>query len=88
MTDNEKMTYTVDEAAEQLNISRTYTFQLIGAGYDLRHTAITYQVEKGYPVHRIADWAGTSEPMIIDVYRHKLDEITDLGPSNGHGQQA
>lgn len=51
------------------------------SGYDLRHTAITYQVEKGYPVHQIADWAGTSERMIIDVYRHKLTDVTDLGPA-------
>jgi len=52
------------------------------AGYDLRHTAISYQVEKGHPVHQIADWAGTSERMIWDVYRHKLNNITDLGPSD------
>ncbi len=52
----------------------------IGA-YDLRHSAITLQVERGHPVHRIADWAGTSERMIADVYRHKLDVVTDLtGP--------
>ncbi len=53
------------------------------SGYDLRHTAITFQVEKGHTVHQIADWAGTSERMIIDVYRHKLNDITDLGPSDG-----
>jgi integrase len=50
------------------------------SGCDLRHTAITFQVEKGYPVHQIADWAGTSE-RIIDVYRHKLTDATDLGPA-------
>jgi integrase len=49
------------------------------AAYDLRHTAITFQVENGHPVERIADWAGTSERMIWDVYRHKLDDVTDLG---------
>ena len=53
------------------------------SGYDLRHTAITFQVERGYPVHQIADWAGTSERMIIDVYRHKLTDVIDLGPSDG-----
>ncbi len=52
------------------------------SGYDLRHTAITFQVEKGYPVHQIADWAGTSERMIIEVYRHKLTDVLDLGPSD------
>ncbi|MCP4968380.1 MAG: tyrosine-type recombinase/integrase [bacterium] len=45
------------------------------SGYDLRHTAITFQIEKGIPVHRVADWAGTSERMIWDVYRHLLNEV-------------
>lgn len=52
------------------------------AGYDLRHTAITYQVEKDYPVHRIADWAGTSERMIWDVYRHRMRKVAELSPSD------
>ena len=52
------------------------------SGYDLRHTAITFQVEKCYPVHQIADWAGTSERIIIDVYRHKMTDVIDLGPSD------
>jgi integrase len=52
------------------------------SGYDLRHTAITFQVERGHTVHQIADWAGTSERMILDVYRHKLDDVSDLGPSD------
>ncbi len=49
------------------------------SAYDLRHSAITLQVERGHPAHKIADWAGTSERMIADVYRHKLDVVTDLG---------
>ncbi len=53
------------------------------SAYDLRHTAITLQVENGHQAHRIADWAGTSERMIADVYRHKLSEIMDLGPIEG-----
>lgn len=51
--------------------------------YDLRHTAITLQVEKGHPIEKIADWAGTSERMIWDVYRHKLEHVTDLGSIDG-----
>jgi len=51
--------------------------------YDLRHTAITLQVENGHSAHKVADWAGTSERMIADVYRHKLDEVSDLGPVDG-----
>ncbi|MCP5034990.1 MAG: site-specific integrase, partial [Actinomycetia bacterium] len=53
------------------------------SGYELRHTAITLQIEKEIPVHRVADWAGTSERMIWDVYRHLLSEVTDVGPSDG-----
>jgi len=49
------------------------------SGYDLRHTAITLQVENGHPAYRIGKWAGTSERMIADVYRHKLDQASDLG---------
>ena len=56
--------------------------QLVPAvsAYDLRHTAITHQVERGIPVHKIADWAGTSERMIWETYRDKLDEISEIGP--------
>lgn len=50
------------------------------SAYDLRHTAIALRVERGLPPYQIADWAGTSERMIADVYRHKLDAVTDLGP--------
>jgi hypothetical protein len=31
-------------------------------------------------VHKIAYWADTSERMILDTYRHELDEISELGP--------
>ena len=50
------------------------------SAYDLRHTAITLHIENGHPAHKVADWAGTSELMIANHYRHKLDEISDLGP--------
>jgi hypothetical protein len=48
--------------------------------YELRHTAITFQVEAGHENWRIADWAGTSERMIEEVYRHKLNRVTELAP--------
>ena len=54
------------------------------AAYDLRHSAITLQVERGHAPHRIADWAGTSERMIADVYRHKIDFVSDLGPDRSN----
>ena len=48
--------------------------------YELRHTAITFQVDAGHEKWRVADWAGTSERMIEEVYRHKLGRIAELGP--------
>ena len=49
--------------------------------YELRHTAISFQAEAGYSAWQIADWAGTSERMIADVYRHKLTDASPLGPA-------
>lgn len=49
--------------------------------YELRHTAITLQAEAGHSAWAIADWAGTSERMIADVYRHKLSDASRLGPA-------
>ena len=48
--------------------------------YELRHTAITLQAEAGHPAWQIADWAGTSERMITEVYRHRLQDVASLGP--------
>ncbi len=50
--------------------------------YELRHTAITHQIEAGHPPSRVADWAGTSEEMIYRHYRHKIRELTDLEPTD------
>lgn len=49
--------------------------------YELRHTAITFQAEASHSAWAIADWAGTSERMIADVYRHKLLDASPLGPA-------
>lgn len=48
--------------------------------YELRHTAITFQAERGYSAWEIADWAGTSERMVYDVYRHKLGGVVAVEP--------
>jgi integrase len=48
--------------------------------YELRHTALTHQVEARHPVSQIADWAGTSEKMIYQHYRHQLREVVGLRP--------
>lgn len=40
--------------------------------YELRHTAISHQADQGHSSWQIADWAGTSERMIGERYRHKL----------------
>ncbi len=54
---------------------------LSGEGYELRHTAVTLQAEAGHSAWAIADWAGTSERMIADVYRHKLMDASPLDPA-------
>lgn len=81
---------TCGTAINQRNLHRSIVRACDRAGitphisaYDLRHSAITLQVENGHPAYKIADWAGTSERMIADVYRHKLDEVSDLGPIGG-----
>jgi pimeloyl-ACP methyl ester carboxylesterase len=48
--------------------------------YELRHTAITHQIESGRSATQVADWAGTSERMIYKHYRHKLREIVEVDP--------
>lgn len=48
--------------------------------YELRHTAITHQIEAGHPASVVSDWAGTSERMIYQHYRHQLREVVDLNP--------
>lgn len=54
------------------------------SAYDLRGAAITLMVDNGHPGYRVADRAGTSERMLADVYRHKLDLVSDLGPIENH----
>lgn len=46
--------------------------------YELRHTAITMQADAGHTSWEIADWAGTSEAMISQVYRHRLRTVSRL----------
>lgn len=46
--------------------------------YELRHTAITHQIDAGRTAGQIADWAGTSEVMIYAHYRHRLREIVEI----------
>jgi len=48
--------------------------------YELRHTAITLQIDAGHDTWQVADWAGTSERMIEEVYRHRLSRVATLGP--------
>ncbi len=45
--------------------------------YELRHTAITYQIKAGWTANQVAEWAGTSVRMIYKHYRHKLAEISE-----------
>ena len=46
--------------------------------YELRHTAITFQLDGGHETWRVADWAGTSERMIEEIHRHRLNRVSDL----------
>ncbi len=48
--------------------------------YELRHSAITFQVDAGHHVWQVSDWAGTSPRMIEDVYRHRLSQVAEIGP--------
>ncbi len=48
--------------------------------YDLHHTAITRQCQRGYRAWQVADWTGTSECMIYLYYRHVLTEVMGLLP--------
>ncbi len=49
--------------------------------YELRHTAVTMQADAGNSSWEIADWAGTSEAMISEVYRHRLQRLSALRPA-------
>ena len=46
--------------------------------YELRHTAITFQVEAGHEAWTVVDWAGTSARMVEDIYRHRLRPVAAL----------
>lgn len=50
--------------------------------YELRHTAITHQADAGWSSFEIADWAGTSEKMISERYRHRLRRVSRLRPGD------
>ena len=53
--------------------------------YELRHTAITMQADAGHSSWEIADWAGTSEAMISEVYRHRLRQVSNpVGIARGN----
>lgn len=73
-------------AIESSNLRRMVTAACEDAGverivpYELRHTAITFQVEAGNEAWQVADWAGTSVRMVEDIYRHRLHEVARLRP--------
>ncbi len=49
--------------------------------YELRHSAITFQIEAGHQTWEVSDWAGTSARMIEDIYRHRVASVSRLGPA-------
>lgn len=70
------MARTIDRLSKRLDIDPPII------PYDLRHTAITLQSksELGYSDWELADWAGTSERMINEVYRHRTDRVVGVRP--------
>ena len=46
--------------------------------YELRHSAITFQIAAGHQSWEVSDWAGTSARMIDDIYRHRLQAVVRL----------
>jgi integrase len=45
--------------------------------YTLRHTAASWLVAKGIPTRKVADFLGTSEPMILNNYGHLAPDYQD-----------
>ena len=45
--------------------------------YTLRHTAASWLVAKGIPTRKVADFLGTSEPMILTNYGHLAPNYQD-----------
>jgi len=45
--------------------------------YTLRHTAASWLVAKGIPTRKVADFLGTSEPMILSNYGHLAPNYQD-----------
>jgi integrase len=45
--------------------------------YTLRHTAASWLVAKGIPTRKVADFLGTSEPMILSDYGHLAPNYQD-----------
>lgn len=45
---------------------------------ELRHSAITIMIDAGHSPLAVADWAGTSERMIAQTYRHRDDLLSPL----------
>lgn len=68
------------------NLRRMVEAACIDAGidrcvpYELRHTAITFQIDAGHETWQVSDWAGTSGRMIEDVYRHRLQAVAEIRP--------
>ena len=48
--------------------------------YELRHSAISMQADAGRSSWELADWAGTSEQMINQIYRHRLRRVSVVLP--------
>jgi integrase len=70
----------VSAACEDANLDRIVP-------YELRHTAITFQLDAGHESWQVADWAGTSERMIAEIYRHRLTRVASISSVNAGLQE-
>lgn len=46
--------------------------------YDLRHAGITFQLNAGVPATQVAEWAGNSVKMVMEVYAGCIDGQTSM----------
>ncbi len=73
-------------AHDRNNLRRSLARRCEGLGldsylpYELRHTAITFQLDHHAEICEVADWAGTSERMIEQIYRHRTSQVSRLAP--------
>jgi integrase len=69
---------------DQTKMSREFKFILRSAGlpdirfHDLRHTSLSFLLDRGTPVNTVQNWAGHSKASITtDIYGHSMAHSQD-----------